>query len=266
MCLLPQRRPAGQGGRLRRRVLGRSSHPRAGCRLVPRGVPLLWLRLPVQSGAPGRARRDNRGGPTAVDRGDGHLSTAPTCISTARTAIPSRSSQLPPVLVGGGGEKVNLRIAARRADLTNWQVGLAHSNANRACWPSTARRSDGPSRRSPGPTDRTAGSSTPRRRPWPGANQKGAASWRWHPDRSLSGRQSGGHGRTGDREDPGLPRRRLPRAHPVAAGLSGRRDPATIHGRGGAGTEGSLGPPSLHACETVRRCLTTRVSPGSTTR
>ena len=38
---------------------------------------------------------------------------------------PKPVQQLPSVLVGGGGEKVNLRIAARRADLTNWQVGLA---------------------------------------------------------------------------------------------------------------------------------------------
>lgn len=37
---------------------------------------------------------------------------------------PKPIQQPPPVLVGGGGEKVTLRIAARRADLTNWQVGL----------------------------------------------------------------------------------------------------------------------------------------------
>jgi alkanesulfonate monooxygenase SsuD/methylene tetrahydromethanopterin reductase-like flavin-dependent oxidoreductase (luciferase family) len=37
---------------------------------------------------------------------------------------PKPVQQLPPLLVGGGGEQVNLRIAARRADLTNWQVGI----------------------------------------------------------------------------------------------------------------------------------------------
>jgi alkanesulfonate monooxygenase SsuD/methylene tetrahydromethanopterin reductase-like flavin-dependent oxidoreductase (luciferase family) len=37
---------------------------------------------------------------------------------------PKPVQQPPPILVGGGGEQINLRIAARRADMTNWQVGL----------------------------------------------------------------------------------------------------------------------------------------------
>jgi len=37
---------------------------------------------------------------------------------------PKPLQQLPPVWIGGGGEQVNLRIAARHADATNWQVGI----------------------------------------------------------------------------------------------------------------------------------------------
>jgi F420-dependent oxidoreductase-like protein len=37
---------------------------------------------------------------------------------------PKPLQQLPEIWVGGGGEEVTLRIAARHADKTNWQVGL----------------------------------------------------------------------------------------------------------------------------------------------
>ncbi len=57
-------------------------------------------------------------------RGDRHLRRRPTCTSTAPTATPSRSSSCRRCWWAAGGEQVNLRIAARRADLTNWQVGL----------------------------------------------------------------------------------------------------------------------------------------------
>src|SRR5438093_1537103 len=37
---------------------------------------------------------------------------------------PKPLQSLPPVWIGAGGEKVTLRIAARQADATKWQVGL----------------------------------------------------------------------------------------------------------------------------------------------
>jgi alkanesulfonate monooxygenase SsuD/methylene tetrahydromethanopterin reductase-like flavin-dependent oxidoreductase (luciferase family) len=37
---------------------------------------------------------------------------------------PKPLQQLPEIWIGGGGERVTLAIAARRADATNWQVGL----------------------------------------------------------------------------------------------------------------------------------------------
>ena len=79
--------------------------------------------VPERRHAAADPRRDARGREAAVDRGDRHVPGKHLTFDGAY-CDPKPIQQLPEIWVGGGGEKVTLRIAAQHADKTNWQVGL----------------------------------------------------------------------------------------------------------------------------------------------
>ena len=222
---------AGQGGGLHRRLLRRPAHPRAGRGMVfARSTsPTATSTARTPSAWPSSTR------PSRWSAGCGPRSRSPSTGDhlhfDGAYCDPKPVQQLPPILVGGGGEQVNLRIAARRADLTNWQVGIEAFERKSAV---LARHCEEVGRpfdeivRTHGPDCRIF--DTERDTVAWCESEGGGSLWGGTATDAVPGRQPGGHGRPGDREDPGLPRRRMPRPHPLAARLPGRRDAAPVHG------------------------------------
>ncbi len=103
------------GGRL---ILG------IGAGLVRARVPGVRVPVPERGHPPADPRRDGRG----ASRSSGPTRPSPIRASTSTFdgayCDPKPVQQLPELWIGGGGEKVTLRIEARHADKTNWQTGI----------------------------------------------------------------------------------------------------------------------------------------------
>ena len=125
LCGVPQRGAAREGSGVRRRVLGRparsSASARAGTSASTRRTASSSRRrverLRILSETIQVVRRLWTEETVTLRR-------ASTCTFDGAYCDPKPLQQLPEIWVGGGGEQVTLRIAARHADKTNWQVGL----------------------------------------------------------------------------------------------------------------------------------------------
>ena len=148
---------------------------------------------------------------------------------------PKPIQKLPPIWVGGGGEKKTLRIAARHADATNWQTGLSgfvhkseilreHCEAEGRAFDSIVRTH--------GPDCRLFDSESDLHSPGGGIVVGPRQS------RRIRARQLRRHGRAGDGEGAGLRRRRLCRVRALVPRLPVVGEPRALHGGRGPGIRG----------------------------
>ena len=133
--------------------------------------------LPARRHAPRGARGDDHSHHAALVRGDRDLRGQAPRVRRRVLRSEAARSRCPPLWVGGGGEKVTLRIAAQHADATNWQVGLDQFvHKSKVLEQHCDDRSAATSTRSCAPTAPTAACSTPRPTSTRGSTRPAAAS------------------------------------------------------------------------------------------
>ncbi len=134
---------------------------------------------------------------------------------------PKPLQQLPELWIGGGGEKVTLRIEARHADKTNWQVGLEgfvrKSDLLRGYCDEIGRDFD-TIVRTHGPDCRIFDTEADLHA-WLESPTGRIAATRWRSARRVRPRQPRRDGRAGCGEDAGVRRRRLSRVRVVVPRL-----------------------------------------------
>ena len=218
---VPQRRTPCEAGSVPRRDVGRPAHPRDSARVgTTRSTRPTGYTFPSPSNAwrssTRRCRRSAASGPKRPStlKGDHVQLDGAYC-------DPKPLQQLPAVWVGGGGEQKTLRIAARHADATNWQVGIEDFVRKSKILEQHCEQVGRPFEeitRTHGPDCRIFDSDAD--------TQSLVRGTRWRkplgpdPDRRIPARQSGWYRRAGDREDPEIRGCRLQGIRLVDEGLS----------------------------------------------